>query len=373
MNVFFSVCDYSSELYAKILVENILQKVDKIFVIGGSILKKLSDDYNNIFFWLDSVKYSSVGFFENLGYLPFMYLDFLKLRRFITNESIDLAILFDSPALNLRLIPLLKKKGAKIVYIIPPKSWSLVRTKVHEFVEQNCDLIVVPFKFNLEVYKSRNVIFLGHPIIEILPKIVKNDFNRKILGIFPGSRNFEVKYISKTIFDILELIKDRFEKFIVSSTSLTYNYLHYLSKTRNFELENSYENVINKIGISLAASGTVVLKNSLYCIPTICYYKVFKISEFIFKKIMKIRINKIALTNILWSYEFKMGDECIIPELIQDNYNPKNLINTIDQFLDQYDLHLAKMKEFSKIFFEFYPPNPLKNLSELIIKANYNG
>ncbi|MCS6955628.1 MAG: hypothetical protein NZM44_04665, partial [Candidatus Calescibacterium sp.] len=279
MNVFVSVCDYSSELYAQKLIHVIRDSVDgKIFVIGGKVLKGLSDE--KIIFWIDSVKYSSVGFFENISTVPLMYLDYIKLRKMIGESKIDLAILFDSPALNLNLIPLLKSKGSKIVYIIPPKSWSLEKTKAHKFVEDNCDLVIVPFKFNLKVYTGNNVIFLGHPIVDVIPDNIVPSDDKDSLGIFPGSRKFELTFVSKPVFDSLELLRKRFKNIFISSTPNT-DVLIELNKWRlgGLGIEKNYYDLVSKIGFALAVSGTVVLKNAIFSVPTICFYRVYKISQ----------------------------------------------------------------------------------------------
>ncbi|MCS7165216.1 MAG: hypothetical protein RMJ51_02930 [Candidatus Calescibacterium sp.] len=369
MNVFVSVCDYSSEEYAAKLIGYIRNNVQgNIFVIGGRILRGLSDD--KLTFLLDSVRYSSIGFFENLSLIPWMYLDYIKLRSFLEKTEIDLAILFDSPAVNLKLIPIFKSKRSKIVYIIPPKTWSMQRTLIHKFIEDNCDLVIVPFKFNLKVYTGPNVYFVGHPIVDT---IANQEFEAKknldTVGIFPGSRSFEIKFVSKPVFQILDKIRDRFRKVWVSSTPNTQDYI--VSKfgnriNKDFFLESDYISMVSSIGLALAVSGTVVLKNSILSIPTISFYKVYKISEFIFRKLKRISVEKISLPNILWEYEFEKGREKIVPELVQEEYNPLQLLRTIDEVLVNYDYYLEKIKEFRRTFWQFYSPGTIRKISELI-------
>lgn len=363
MNIFISVCDYSSELYAYKILEYIKEEIDgNIFAIGGGLLK----DFRGINFWLDSVKYSAVGFFENLPRIPFMFFDYLKLEKLLRSNRMDYAILFDSPAVNLRLIRLLRGRGVKIIYIIPPKSWSLERSKVHDFVENNCDAIIVPFKFNLNVYKGKNVFYFGHPIVEIVKKDLTLENRKSILGIFPGSRKFEVEFVSKPVIDNVLSFTKKFQEIFISSTFSTKQYLRKFNSDIVKVSEDYYE-IISKVGIALAVSGTVVLKNAIYSVPTVCFYKVYKISEFIFKKINKIKVDKIALPNILWEYEFKLGNECIVPELIQDEYNYLSVVDRLDNILENYDYYLSKIKEFRKTFFEFYPPFSLKDISKFLL------
>lgn len=379
MNLFFSVADYSSELYAEKLINNLINIVDgKFFVIGGKILKNLESKFSEkIEFWLDSVKYSSIGLFENLDLIPAMYLDYLKLQRLIFRNTIDWAILFDAPAVNIKLIKIFKKLGTKMVYIIPPKSWSLQRTNVHKFVEDNCDVVIVPFKFNLKTYVGRNVFYLGHPIVDVIDRDILCGFNVDNLAIFPGSRRFEVNFVSKLVFDTLPKLIPKFKEIWVSSTFLTENsitkFLDKVDKKKNLKVSGNYCEIIKKTGIALAASGTVVLKNSLFLLPTISFYRVYKISEFIFRKIKKINIQKFALPNILWNYEFGMEQEEIVPELIQEDYNSSNLMKALQKVLDNYDLFVDKLRLFRKMFFELSSYGVIDRISSLLKEVFYGN
>lgn len=372
MNLFFSVADYSSELYAEKIINNLINTVDgKFFVIGGKVLKNLASNFpERINFWLDSVKYSSIGLFENLDLIPGMYLDYLKLKKFIFSNVVDWAVLFDAPAVNIQLIKTFKKLGTKVVYVIPPKSWSAQRTNVHKFVEENCDLVIVPFKFNLKTYVGKNVFYLGHPIVDVIDKEIFCSFNKENLAVFPGSRRFEVNFISRLVFDNLDKLASGFKEVWISSTFVTEEAINKILAKRiqrkDLKISGDYYEIVRNTGLALATSGTVVLKNSLLLLPTICFYKLYKISEFIFRKIKRIDMEKFSLPNILWNYEFGMGDEEIVPELIQENYNLSKLMETLQKVLDNYDLFVDKLKLFRKMFLELSSYGAIDRISLLL-------
>jgi len=375
MRVFISVCDHSSELYAEFIIKRLLKDLNvEIFLIGGDKLRNLSNFDNRIHFWIDSVKYSSIGFFENLATLPFMYADYLRLKRLLLSTTLDVAILFDAPAVNLKLIKLLKNKGVRVIYIIPPKSWSLVRTKIHHFLESSCDYIIVPFKFNLDVYKGANVLYFGHPISTLIPKlnISRDRSYLDYLAIFPGSRKIEVNFVSQDVFNLINLFLKNFRKVFISSTTVTKDYIkNHLGKLKvfsdNVEVVSSYDEIVSKVGLSLAVSGTITLQNALLTLPTICFYKVFKISEFIFRNVMRMNVDKIALPNILWKYEFKLGDENIILELVQGQLNRDNILYSLNYIMERYEEFLSKLVIFRDTFFEFYGRDSLEKISDFIV------
>lgn len=369
MNLFFSVADYSSELYAEKLIKSLINVVDgRFFVIGGKILKSLESIFpEKIEFWLDSVKYSSIGLFENLNLIPGMYWDYLKLKSFIFRNVIDWAVLFDAPAVNVQLIKIFKKLGKKVVYIIPPKSWSTQRTNIHKFVEDNCDLVIVPFRFNLKTYVGKNVFYLGHPIVDVIDREVSCNFNTENLAIFPGSRKFEVNFVSKLVFDNLDKLIPKFKDIWVSSTFATEEVINkILEGRRDLRITKDYYEVVRNTGLALATSGTVVLKNSLLLLPTISFYRIYKVSEFIFRKIKRIDIEKFALPNILWNCEFGMKEGEIVPELIQENYNLTKLMETLQEMVDNYDLFVDKLKIFRKMFLELSSYGVIDRISSLL-------
>ncbi len=74
-----SVADLSAEKYAYFIINELIEKNTDIEVlaVGGNKLKQLANNINKrescsrVKFLADSIKYSSVGFFENLNYVPF--------------------------------------------------------------------------------------------------------------------------------------------------------------------------------------------------------------------------------------------------------------------------------------------------------------
>ncbi|MFN4220187.1 MAG: hypothetical protein ACK4GJ_04620, partial [bacterium] len=63
---------------------------------------------------------------------------------------------------------------------------------------------------------------------------------------------------------------------------------------KDLKISGDYYEIVRNTGLALATSGTVVLKNSLLLLPTICFYKLYKISEFIFRKIKRIDMEKFS-------------------------------------------------------------------------------
>lgn len=403
--LFISLADLSAEKYAYYIIKEIVtnNKNLEILVVAGNKIKELANKINSecsfdrIKFITNSIKYSSVGFFENFSYIPFAYLEYIKLKEILKKEKPDYVLLIDAPFFNTKLIKYLRSLYKPIIiYLIPPKTWLNKREKVHKFIEETCDYIILPFKFNLNLYKKSY--FFGHPLLDIVnfekSKYIQENKNKLTnkgknnLGIFPGSRKFELLFISK---DALNIINDKdiyaiFDKFLVSNL-IEYNKILIdslkkgnIDKINNIKIEivNDNMEIYQNSLLALSKSGTIVFENILNNLPTITYYKVFKISEIIFKLLKKIEVKYISIPNLLIEYEFKdemiynlpkelKNDYLVVEELIQDQYNLYNLKSKLFKVYNEIESYNFKIRVFNKILKTHYPTDSLKKVSDFIL------
>jgi lipid-A-disaccharide synthase len=403
--LFISLADLSAEKYAYYIIKEIITKDENIevLVVAGDKIKELADQINNkysfnrIKFISNSIKYSSVGFFENFGYIPFAYIEYIKLKEILKKEKPNYVLLIDAPFLNTKLIKYLRSLyNPVIIYLIPPKTWLNKRDKVHKFIEETCDYIILPFRFNLILYKKSY--FFGHPLLDIVnlergryiykSKDKLNNKEKNNLGIFPGSRKFELLFISK---DALNIIQDRdiytiFDKFLISSliqnNKILINSLKKgnIDKINNIKIEIVKDNmeIYQNSLLALSKSGTIVFENILNNLPTIAYYKVFKISEITFKLLKKIEVKYISIPNLLIEYEFKdemisnlpsylKDDYLVVEELIQDQYNLYNLKSKLFRVYNEIESYNFKIRVFNEILRAYYPKDSLKKISDFIL------
>ncbi|MGC8815039.1 MAG: hypothetical protein ACP5O4_02405 [bacterium] len=395
--LFISLADLSAEKYAYYIINEIVKKINdiEILVIGGNKLNELANEINKKFsyelvrFISNSIRYSSVGFFENLEYLPLAYFEYIKLKNILKLEKPDYVLLIDAPFLNTRLIRYLRSfYNPVIIYFIPPKTWLNKKDEVHNFIEKNCDYVIVPFRFNIDLYDKKKVYFFGHPLLSIVDKFNNIKLNEKNLAIFPGSRKFELLFVSK---DALNVIKDKdvyniFDKFLISSYTdfdkLLINALKKgnIDKINNIKIEilNDNMEIYKRSILALSKSGTITFENILNNLPTLTYYKVFKISEIIFKLFKKVKIKYISIPNLLIEYELKdelisnlpkelKNDYLIVEELIQNEYNFKNLKNKLFKIYNNIEIYNLKIRIFNKVLRLYYPSNCLEKIVDFTL------
>ena len=118
-------------------------------------------------------------------------------KEYINKNKPDLIILVDYIEFNLKIAKFAKSLGIPVLFYIAPQVWAWREKRAKSFIK-SIDYLAVIFPFE-EVYFKRytdNVTYVGHPLSKRLDLTTSiKDYNqRKIdLGIFPGSRESEIK------------------------------------------------------------------------------------------------------------------------------------------------------------------------------------
>ena len=203
----------ASTVISRLKLEN--SKIEYLSV-GGSHLKNLG--INTIF---DLKEITYLGFTSVL-------LNIFKIRAKI-NKTVDEIIKFnpdilftvDSPDFTLRVAERVKKinQNIKIVHYVAPQVWVWRKNRVKK-IKKFIDHILLLFNFEKKYFDEENIknTFVGHPLIErnqnnktvienILPK------EKKIISLFPGSRNSETNVLLPILLDFIKLMNLKHKEF----------------------------------------------------------------------------------------------------------------------------------------------------------------
>jgi lipid-A-disaccharide synthase len=281
-----------------------------------------------------------LGFVEIIKHIPLIRKVFKQIKK-EASKGIDAVILVDYPGFNLRLAKTLKKQGIPVIYYICPQMWAWGENRIKKF-KKIVDLPLVIFKFEESFFKKHglNAYFVGHPLVDQLPKD-SNNFkflekyvipkDKEIVGLFPGSREIEVKRILPLMVDsIKELQKQReIIPVIAQASHLDKNlYDKYIQNSKNFILiKSDIYQLMQASHVALVASGTATLELGYLQTPSIVLYAVSPLTYWIGRSLVKIK--NIALANIV------MG-KTVFPEFIQWKANTKNILNALNKlFTDE--------------------------------------
>ena len=243
-------------------------------------------------------------------------------KSYIRENKPDLIVLVDYIEFNLKIAKYAKQYNIPVLFYIAPQVWAWREKRAKGFMNAISHLAVI-FPFEEQFFKkySNNVTYVGHPLNKRkdLQQAIKSFEQRTIdLGIFPGSRESEIKNNLHIMLDCVQKNKnEKINIFYANETardflkkSLPETYHKYLVSGRDIEK-------IRDCKKALCASGTITLELAMLEVPMIIVYKLSYISFLIMKSLVKVKY--IGLVNLILGD--KMGSEPIVNEYIQPSYS----------------------------------------------------
>jgi len=304
--------------------------------------------------YLNSIGIKSIFNLKEITYIGFtsVILNILKIRNKI-NKTVEEIIKFkpdilfsvDSPDFTLRVAEKVKKINPKIkvIHYVAPQVWIWREHRLKKF-KNFVDHMLLLFNFEKKYFDKENIpnTFVGHPLLENndTPKIdISSLINKekKIISIFPGSRNSELNVLLPILMDFIKKMNQKSNDFEF--------YFHATPENKNtckdvLNKENltnihviSDEKIKHKILsyslFAVAKSGTISLEISNQNIPSIIIYKINFLNFLIMKLLVKVKFANII--NIINNKE-------VIPELLQSECNSNEIYNSVMYFLKHPDL-----------------------------------
>lgn len=332
---------------------------------GSNLMKALyqEDDTADIRFWggdlMESVGGTLVKHYRELAFMGFIEVIF-NLKTILGNIKIckkdilsfqpDVIIFIDYPGFNMRIAKWAKEIGIKTDYYISPQIWAWKESRIKE-IKRDVDKMYVILPFEKDFYETKHnypVTFVGHPLIDAIHdqkaidldsfRANNNLSNKPIIALLPGSRKQE---ITKMLAIMLSVVDDfpEYQFVIAGAPSQEYSfYESFITKDNIKFLSNKTYDLLKIATAALVTSGTATLETALFKVPEVVCYKGSWASYQIAKRIITLKY--ISLVNLIMDQE-------VVTELIQDDFNTKNLKKELDkllapahreQLLQKYDL-----------------------------------
>ena len=351
----------------------------KIFVLTGepsgdklasTVIAKLRKNHSDIKYLsvggshLNSLGVKSIYDLKEITYIGFtsVILNLFKIKNKI-NETVkkiiefnpDILFSVDSPDFTLRVAEKVKKinPNIKTIHYVAPQVWVWREGRLKKF-KKFLDHILLLFDFEKKYFDKANIpnTFVGHPLLEQeskdkmdLSNIISND--KKIISLFSGSRSSEVNLLLPILINFINKMNKKFNNFTFVFHATNENKNLISEKINNVNLKNveviSDENIkkqiLNKSIFAVSKSGTVSLEISKAKVPSIIIYKMNFLNFLIIKMLVRIKFANII--NIINNKE-------IIPELIQNECNSKEIYNSVVYFLKNPELMKKQIDECEK-------------------------
>jgi lipid-A-disaccharide synthase len=332
--VYFVAGERSGDNHGAALLKALRARVPEMRFVGRGGPKMRALAGGKFRDWINDT--AVVGLWEVIRRYPFFRKQFQATISEIEAVKPNAVVLIDYPGFNLRLAHALRVKfpGLRIIYYISPQVWAWNRRRISQMA-RSIALMLCIFPFEPELYNASGLraIFVGHPMVSVVPSgNVAPPRDDKLVGLFPGSREREVK----TIFPVmcqaaLELLRqDRDLRFVVSAASeplaeLIRADLYGKHATGKFSIvTGDARAVMGRVNVGMVASGTATLEAALSELPFVLIYRVAWLTYLAARLVVKVKY--LGMPNVLANRE-------IVPEFIQHKAQPRAIAAAVARLL----------------------------------------
>ena len=328
-NILLVAGDISGDLHASSLMRE-LKKADPevcLTAIGGPLMQKQADN-----FLFDLASQGTNGFVEPLKKMP-LWMNLMKqIRHYMETQNPTAVIVVDFYGFNHQVLNMASHRDIPCYYYVTPQVWASRQYRAKKLAALTKKMYVIyPFEPAFHKKFGGNAVFLGNPLLDIMPKPQEKVFpsqedakyyNWK-LGILPGSRGGEISRLAPVFYQTFKQVLKEFpntqaylfalpdanEQYILSLLGETPHPNFHIIKDQDYKMRSQMD-------FLLACSGTATLENALLGVPMVVAYKLSWATYQIAKAVIKVKY--ISLVNLL-------ADKPLVKELIQYEANPKAL------------------------------------------------
>ena len=372
----------------------------KIFILTGepsgdklasTVISKLKQKHSDIEYLsvggyhLNSLGIKSIYDLKEITFIGFTSVisNLFKIKKKI-NETVNKIIEFkpdilfsvDSPDFTLRVVEKVKKinPNLKTIHYVAPQVWIWREGRLKKF-KKFLDHVLLLFNFEKKYFDKENIknTFVGHPLLE-KKENVKTDLSnlinidKKIISLFAGSRSSETSILLPILLNFIKLMNESFNnyQFVFHATNQNNKYISNKIKKiefKNVEVisdENIKSQILSKSVFAVTKSGTVSLEICNSKVPSIIIYKMNLLNYIIVKFLVKTKYANII--NIINQKE-------VIPELIQNECNAKEIFRSVVYFLNNPELMNKQISEINNTLNEIRSKTSSSEESSAVVSS----
>jgi lipid-A-disaccharide synthase len=380
--VYFVAGERSGDNHGAALLKALRTRAPEMRFVGRGGPKMRALAGGNFRDWTDDT--AVVGLWEVIKRYPFFREQFHDTISEIEAVRPSAIILIDYPGFNLRLARALHLKfpELKIVYYISPQVWAWNQRRVSQMA-QSIDLMLCIFPFEPEFYEASGLraIFVGHPMMSVIPSeveesrgetlkptstVVDSSRDDKLVGLFPGSREREVKKIFPVMRQAAtELLHQNHNlRFVVSAASERLADLIRADlcgkHAEKFSIVmGDARSVMAGVNVGMVASGTATLEAVLSELPFVLIYRVAWLTYLAARLVVKVKY--LGMPNVLVNRE-------IVPEFIQHKAQPRSIAAAVGRLLTDKTARTRMLADFANVAQKLGRGEASANAAEAIMK-----
>jgi lipid-A-disaccharide synthase len=260
-----------------------------------------------------------LGLWDVLKHYGYFRRKFFRMLDEIEQTRPAAVVLVDYPGFNLRLAKALRKRRfpGKILYYISPQVWAWNRGRIPQMARL-LDLMICVFPFEKPMYEASGLhtVFAGHPLLEALAsekkEIARDDH---LLGLFPGSREREVKRIFPVMVEASRLIRNqrpeiRFEA--AAASDLHASRMKHIAGDLPVTIRSgTAHELMQRACAGIVCSGTATLEAAFFGLPYCLVYRVAWLTFEVGRRLVD--VDCLGIINILNNYQQNPPEDSRLP------------------------------------------------------------
>ena len=319
--------------------------------------------------FVDWAEEAVVGLWDVLKKYGYFKAQFDRMLADIARVGPAALILIDYPGFNLRLAKAVRAQhpAVKIIYYISPQVWAWNRGRIPKMARM-LDLMLCIFPFEQPLYEKSGLktVFVGHPMIDsFAAKKTGAARDRKLVGLFPGSRAKEVSKIFPVMVAAAKRLRDaddtrRFEAAAASpQLEAMMRAIAGDALPITFTLRDSHS-LMQRAGAGMVASGTATLESAYFGMPLVLIYKVAWLTWVVGKQL--VRVPFLGMPNILAERE-------VVREFLQDAAQPKAIAEEMHRLLTDENARAKIERDLAEVTAKLGEPGAAKRAADTICAA----
>ena len=309
---------------------------------------------------LDRMEILSVGgIVEVVKHLPAILSLRRRLIRTLLAEKPDIFIGIDAPDFTLGVERRLKRAGIKTVHYVSPSIWAWRPERIHG-IRAAVDHMLLILPFEEAIYREAKIpaSYVGHPLADQIPlnvdqaeirTMLEIAKGKRVIAILPGSRQREVEALAPLFVKTAKLLFERYPDacflvpFVSRETRQRFEREIWAQESQELPWRLMYghsHDAMLASDVVLLASGTAALECMLTHRPMVVSYRVASLTYRMVKR--KYLLPYVSLPNII-------GKRHLVPEFLQEDAQPENLVQALSMYLDDSRLSRLISERFASM------------------------
>jgi lipid-A-disaccharide synthase len=250
-----------------------------------------------------------LGLWDVLKHYGYFRQKFHRMIEQIEETKPDAIVLVDYPGFNLRLAKALRTRRfpGKILFYISPQVWAWNRGRIPKMARL-LDLMICVFPFEQPMYEASGLhtVFVGHPLLEALAAEksgVARDEN--LLGLFPGSREREVKRIFPVMVEASRLVRERRPDVRLEAAAASEAHANRMRQMAGdlpiVIRSGTAHQLMQRACAGIVCSGTATLEAAFFGLPYCLVYRVAWLTFEVGRRLVD--VDCLGIINILNNYK----------------------------------------------------------------------